>query len=770
MTKRPEIGLTFGDSRPVMPSPVKPDAGAPNVVVVVFDDLGFAQLGSFGSDIKTPAIDGLAAGGLRYNRFHVTAVCSATRASLLTGRNHHAVGMGYLPDMPLAFPGYTGSIPKSAAALPRLLRDAGYSTFAVGKWHLIPRHEISPAGPFDRWPLGMGFERYYGFPHGETDQWVPDLAEDNHYLDSPPAGPDEGYHVTEDMTDAAIRMVTDQQYAAPGKPFFLYFAPGAMHSPHQVSPEWVAPYEGKFDIGWDRLREKTFANQIEMGIVPPGTVLTERPPWVANWDDLTPEAQRMHARQHEVYAGFLTHTDAQIGRLVAALDRMGVMDNTLLLILSDNGASAEGGQHGTFNVRRAYNPTFVGADEPWTSVESNLAHMTDWGGMQSYPLYSWGWAWAGNTPLRLWKRYAWLGGTRTPLVVNWPAKLKGLGGGIRQQFCHAVDILPTVLDACGVEAPETVDGISQQPIDGASLIASLDDPEAPDPRRTQYFEMMGSRSLRHGRWKVTTDHVNQGVPDEDELMVGSRDFGADHWSLFDLDEDFSESKDVSTQHPEVARHLQDLWFVEAGRNNVMPISDVFGHLRDGLVIPPAYPVGKSAVFRPGSSPIHAGAIPFLGAGFTITAECDAADRAQGVVFAIGDWHGGCALYAVDDVLKFTVAPIGEPFTLQSKSPLGPGRHRLAVRFAVKDDSTGELTLSADGETLHSTSVEASLGKLIVTAPFSGRLRLGYDEGFPVCDGYQPPFQWQGAIHEVTVDTPGIAPALHEEAATMLRAD
>ncbi|MBO0732333.1 MAG: arylsulfatase, partial [Acidimicrobiaceae bacterium] len=490
MTTRPELGLSLEESGTLSPRRVHAPEGSANVVVILLDDMGFGQLGCFGSDISTPHIDGLATDGLRYNRFHVTALCSPTRACLLTGRNHHAVGMGFLADIPLAFPGYSARIPRSAAGLPRLLRDAGYSTFAVGKWHLTPRGERSLAGPFDHWPLGMGFERYYGFLHGDANQWTPNLVSDNHYVD-PPALPEDGYHLTEDLADTAIRMVVDQQHAAPGKPFFLYFAPGAMHAPHHVAPGWVAPYHGRFEAGWDRWREEVFARQLQLGVVPPGTVLTERPPWVAAWEDLTPDAQRMQARAQEVFAGFLTHTDAQIGRLVAALERLGVLDNTLLLLMSDNGASAEGGQHGTINEHRF-------TARLTDTVEDNLARLDDWGGFRAYNHYSWGWAWAGNTPLRLWKRYTWLGGTRTPLVVRWPARIHSRGE-VRSQFCHAVDVMPTILDACGVPLPEVVDGVSQQPVDGASLAASFDDASAPG-RRTQYFEMMGSRSIVHGRW------------------------------------------------------------------------------------------------------------------------------------------------------------------------------------------------------------------------------------------------------------------------------
>src|SRR5579862_2610194 len=595
--------------------------------MIVLDDTGFGHLGAFGSDIATPALDRLAARGLRYNRFHVTALCSPTRACLLTGRNHHAVGMGFLADIPLAYPGYHGRIPSSVPTLPRVLRAAGYSTLAVGKWHLVPRWERSAAGPFDRWPLGLGFERYYGFLQGDTNHWVPNLVSDNHYIE-PPARPEDGYHLTEDLARTAVRYVLDQQQAAPGKPFFLYFGLGAMHAPHHVRPEWAAPYAGRFDLGWDRWRQEVFARQLGSGVVPAGTALTERPSWLEAWDGLSADERRMHARMQEVFAGFLTHTDAQIGRVVDALDHMGVLDNTLLMVLSDNGASAEGGRLGTPNEHR-----FTAA-LPET-VAGNLSLYDDWGGYRTYPHYSWAWAWAGNTPLRLWKRYAWLGGTRTPLIVHWPARIAG-GGEVRSQFCHVVDLMPTVLDAVGLPAPGR--------FDGASLLGTFAEGDAPSPRDTQYFEMLGSRSIVSGRWKATTDHVSRGVLDEERLMLGSRDFSTDRWSLFDLDADFSEASDVAPDHPDVVRRLEQLWLVEAGRNDVLPMDDGLA-TRFVAIIPPAYPAGPAKTFLPGGGPVADEAVPLLAGGFAITVDAEVPTlEPQGVLFALGDWNGGYALY------------------------------------------------------------------------------------------------------------------------------
>ena len=506
------FGRTIGESD-LGPAPAAPaPPTGPNVVVILLDDVGFCQLGSFGSDVATPNMDRLANGGLRYNQFHVTALCSPTRASLLTGRNHHAVGMGFVPDIPMRLPGYAGKLPPSAATMARHFRDAGYSTMAFGKWHLTPRWDRTASGPFGHWPLGQGFERFYGFLHADTSQWTPNLVSDNHFVD-PPKSPEEGYHLTEDLADAAIRQLSDQQHATPDKPFFMYFATGAQHAPHQAPPEWIDRYKGQFDGGWERWREAAFARQLDLGVVPRGTQCTERPPWVQEWDSLPPEEQRLFARTQEVFAGFLSHTDEQIGRLISALETRGLLDDTIIVLLSDNGASAEGSSIGSINEGRFT----LGLDR----LEDNLAHIDEWGGFRLYNHYAWGWAWAGNTPFHLWKRYAWLGGTRVPLIVHWPAGIRARGQ-VRSQFCHVIDLMPTLLDACGVSASSTVDGVAQQPVDGASLRPTFDEPDAPAPRQQQYFEMLGSRSMYVDGWKATTNRVTAGVADEKRIDPGQR--------------------------------------------------------------------------------------------------------------------------------------------------------------------------------------------------------------------------------------------------------
>ncbi len=752
-------GLTVADAARQPITQARPAGGAPNVVAIILDDTGFAQLGCFGSDIATPHIDRLANGGLRYNRFHVTALCSPTRASFLTGRNHHAVGMGFLADIPLAYPGYTARLPRSAAPLPRIMRDAGYSTMAVGKWHLTPRFERSAAGPFGQWPLGLGFERFYGFLHGDANHWAPNLVADNHYVD-PPAGPADGYHLSEDLASTAIRLLLDQRHAAPGKPFFLYFALGATHAPHHVSPEWVEPYRGRFDHGWDAWRGEVFERQLAAGVVPAGTVLTPRPDWVAGWSELEAADRRMHARQQEVFAGFLTHADAQIGRLITYLERSGELDNTLILLLSDNGASAEGGAVGSVNEHRFT----AGIRE---SAVDNIARLDDWGGPTTYNHYSWAWAWAGNTPFRLWKRYTWLGGTRTPLIVHWPREIAAVGS-VRSAFVHVTDLFPTVLDAAGIDIPDAVDGVAQQEIDGASIRPTFADRAAAGPRDTQYFEMLGSRSIVHGRWKATTDHVSAGVLDEEERAVGSRRFEDDHWALFDLDSDFSESTDIAAAHPEVVTALADRWLAEAERNHVLPIDDTLVN-RLGAIIGPAWPAGTDRTFLPGGGPISDEALPALFGGFRFTADVVVASDPVGVLFALGDWNGGLALFAAGGRLAFTYSRAGELLEVTADRPLPPGPQALGVACALEPGAGGQLTLWQGDVAVGTLPFRGHL-PLVLQHGGAG-LRLGFDTGLPVSPRYTVPAPWNGQLVRVRLQTPGPArPNPVDEIKNALHAD
>ena len=719
--------------------PVAPE-GAPNVLIVMFDDLGFGHLGCYGSAIDTPNIDALAAGGLRYNRFHVTALCSPSRAALLTGRNHHAVGAGFLVDLPLDAPGYNARRPYTAGTLPQHLTNAGYSAWAVGKWHLTPTGSRSHAGPFESWPLGWGFERYYGFLRGDTNQWAPDLVQDNHYVD-PPRTYEEGYHLTEDLADRMIRNIRDQKQAAPAKPFFGYLSLGAMHAPHHVAREWVEPYRGRFDGGWEAVREATFRRQVDEGIVPGTAQLTPRPPWVQAWDGLDADSRRLFTSMQETFAGFLSHSDAQVGRVIDFLRASDLLDDTLVLVMSDNGASAEGGTLGTVNEHR-----FV-ARFP-ESVENSLRWADDWGGPETYSHYAWGWAWAGNSPFHLWKRYTWLGGTRSPLIAHWPKRISERGV-VRSQVSHIVDIMPTVLHACGVPLADELRGVAQQPVDGVSLAASFTDPDAPSPRQVQYFEMLGSRSIISGNWKATTDHVSTGVADEEALLLGSRDFATDTWSLFRLDDDYSEVVDVAAEHPEVVAQLAALWDSEAQRNGVAPLKDSLTGSSHAPLAPP-YPANRRMTYHPASSPVSDDLMPMIAFGGRVSARVVVPESgASGVLCELGDWNCGFALFVTDGRLVAAISNGSERSRVQAPDPLPLGL--LEVAAVVRPDPAGgsSLTLAVGADEV--ASVHCPVGIPYVWQHGGTVMTLGKGRGFPVDDAYRAPFPWTGELLDVTFD-------------------
>ena len=742
-----------------VPYPKAPP-GAPNVLIVVLDDIGFAQLGCFGSVVRTPNIDRLASDGLRYNRFHVTSICSSTRAALLSGRNHHAVGIGMTMETPLGFPGYTGRLPASAALLPRVLRDNGYNTMAVGKWHLCPRGEYSQAGPMTRWPLGVGFERYYGFLGAETNQWAPELCRDNTLVD-PPRTPAEGYHLTEDLVDETIRMIADQSQAAPAKPWFCYLATGAAHAPHQVPPEWTRDYSGAFDAGWEQLRHDVFERQKAAGVIPESTVLSERPSWIPAWGQLGADERRLFARYMEVFAGFVTHTDAHLGRLFDFLETRGDLDNTLVLLLSDNGASAEGSSTGTLNEAAAW----LGTPEP---VEEALARIDEIGGHRAFNHYPFGWAWAGNTPLQLWKRYAWLGGVRTPLIVRWPGRVgrdgtPGGAGSVRSQFCHAVDIFPTVLDAAGVDAPTVVDGVTQQRIDGASIASTFSDPAAPAPRRTQYFEMHGSRGLYHDGWKVTTDYVSP-MFGERGVITGSDDFDSDRWCLFNLDEDFAEAVDLAQSHPERVEQLERLWWEQAEANQVLPLFE--GPRSLSALHPGEFPQPAEAVYLPGTSPVYEGVMPQLFAGFTAVADIDSDDAApSGVICALGDLNEGWAFYLVDGRPCTCLVSMGHTTRVSASTPVPRGACSVSVEFKPALPGEDNLRIAVDGAVVAGAH-HPGAAVFAAQATAGGGMLIGRDRGLAVCDDYEPPFAFDATLKRVIIRSG--APSARRDAAEVVR--
>jgi len=508
------IGLTTTDSSPAWPQPVRAPEGAPNVLFFVLDDVGYGQLSAFGGLVETPNIDRIAEMGLRFANMHTTALCSPTRSCILTGRNHHSNGVASIMETATGYPGYDARMPFENGMLPEILRGEGYNTFCVGKWHLSPSEENTAAGPFHRWPVGRGFERFYGFLGGETNQWYPDLTEDNRAIE-PPKSPEDGYHLSEDLADQAIKMVLDAHVNAPEKPFFMYYSTGAGHAPHHVAKEWADKYAGKFDDGWDAYREKTFARQKELGIVPGYAELPVRDPDVPEWDSLSDAERRLNARFMEVYAGFVSFTDHHFGRILDTLEELGELDNTIVMVISDSGASAEGGPQGSVNEMLFFN------NVP-ESLEDNLAQIDSLGDTRSYNHYPWGWAWAGDTPFRRWKRETYRGGSTDPFVMSWPAGMQARGE-VREQYAHAIDMVPTILDALGIDAPEAIRGVSQAAIEGVSFAPAFDDAGAESEHKTQYFEMFGHRAIDHDGWRAVNPWPG---PDFTTAALKGRKFGS----------------------------------------------------------------------------------------------------------------------------------------------------------------------------------------------------------------------------------------------------
>lgn len=742
-------GIELTATRSTSPGVERPyRAGAPNVVVVVLDDVGFAQLGCYGSDIATPTIDALADDGIRLTNFHTTAVCSPTRACLLTGRNHHRVGVGMLPDLPMNFPGYTARIPDEAGTLAQILRAEGYATFAVGKWHLTPRDQRSPSGPFENWPLAKGFEHYYGFLSGDANHWAPELIRDNSYVD-PPRTPDEGYHLSEDLADETIARVRELRRNQPERPFLVWLALGAGHAPHHVTREWSDAYAGRFDGGWDEWRKATLERQIALGIVERGTELPTPSEHVPDWDDMDPDQRRVAARMMEVYAGFLTHADAQLARVMAALDELGERENTVVIVVSDNGASGEAGPHGSVSEFRFAQ----GRDE---DPELNLALIDELGGCRTYNHYPWGWAEAGNTPVRRFKRYTFEGGVRDPFIVSWPAGLDA-AGEIRHQYSHAIDVLPTLLDLLDLTPPSELHGVEQMSFDGVTLRPMLEDAAAPDPRTAQYYECWGSRAMYVDGWKVVTNHVNQLTHAERDLITGSDDFERDHWHLFDTRTDPAENHDVGDRFPERRDELVARWYAEAERNGVLPLSDgVFDRLAH-LFLP--WPTGASRVeLRPGER-VFEDNTPTLCNGFTIAAHLGAplASDATGVLAEQGDYNGGWVWHLAGGQLRFAVAFVSEYVTeLAVPVPAGATTLQVVGRPAEGDGSdsqTVELAAVADGTVLGTVTLPHEWPGLW-TPNSSASLLVGVGRPLPVCDGYDPTVAFSGVLDRLVVEADG----------------
>lgn len=720
-----EIGRTHAESTPWWPTPPHPGDDAPDVIVVLLDDLGFAQLGCYGSDIETPNIDRLAAGGLRFTNFHVTPLCSPTRAALLTGRNHHEVGMRAISNFSSGYPHMRGHITDHAATVAEVLRDEGYATFAVGKWHLCPMEEASAAGPYQQWPCQRGFDRYYGFLEGETDQFHPELVHDNHHVD-PPATAAEGYHLSEDLVDRAIGMIHDSVSVRPDRPYFLYLAFGATHAPHQAPPEYLEKYRGRFDEGWDVARERWFARQVERGLVPPGTELAPRNPGVEAWDEMPEVHRRLAARMQEAFAAFLDHTDAQLGRLLDDLERLGRIENTLIVFLSDNGASQEGGPFGVMHEMKFFNFLLETPEEAIDRVD-------DIGGPHSHTNYPWGWAQAGNTPFRWYKQNTHEGGVHVPLIVHWPAKVAD-AGGLRDQFHHVNDVVPTIYEVLGVTPPDVFRGREQLPITGTSMAYALHDAEAPTRKGVQYFEMMGHRGICVDGWKAVTRHQS-GTPFDD-----------DRWELYHLDEDRSECHDLAAEHPERLAALIDRWWEEAEAHGVLPLDDrtieLFGtRFRKRSPHRP----DRHYTYHPPMTPLPAQVAPALGGrSWDLWATVERPEGAGGVLYASGTENSGLSLFVQGDRLVFDYNCFGEHHVVVSDRPVPVGACELGVRFR-REGRGAVATLAIDGADAGAVELPFAMSIMSSIGP-----SVGYDHGSPVSDRYAAPFPFEGHLERVDV--------------------
>jgi len=734
------IGKTVADSEPWWPAPPAPPKESPNVVMIVLDDTGFAHLGCYGSTIETPNIDRLAAKGLRYTNFHTTALCSPSRACLLTGRNHHSVGMRGVSNWDTGFPHMRGAIPQSAGTLPELLREYGYATYCAGKWHLAPMHECSAAGPHTNWPLQKGFDRFYGFLQGETDQFYPELTEDNHHIE-PPRRPEDGYHLSEDLVDQSIGWIRNLESVRPDRPFLLYLAFGAMHAPHQAPGGYIQKYRGAFDEGWDVMRQRWFARQLEMGIVPPGTTLAPRNPGVLPWSELTKNQQIFAARLQEAFAGFLDHTDAQIGRLVGFLDERGLLDNTLLVLCSDNGASQEGGPNGVMDEFSFFN--FVTED-----IDDIVANrLDDIGGPHSHSNIPWGWAQAGNTPLRWYKQNTYGGGVRDPLIIHWPARVRD-GGFIRGAFCHAIDIPATVLDVVGIEMPAEFHGEKQIPLHGESLVAGWDDAGIRTRSRPQYFEQVGHRGLWKDGWKAVTYHL-KGAP-----------FDQDEWALYNLEEDFSECHDLASELPEKLQEMVQTWWSEAEAYGVLPLDDRTIELFGGLPRQGTPHHRGEYVYHPPIAHIPADASPAMGGrSWSINCEVVVGDGGcEGVLYARGSHNVGHAFFIKDGKLHFDYNALGRHYRAVGDLNLKAGAHEIEARFE-REGRVGRLTLLVNGREVGSTEVGTVVRMLGSTGVDVGRNGLS-----PVVDDYEPPFPFTGELRRITFRSKGRRSAADVEAA------
>ncbi|WP_153730873.1 arylsulfatase [Sporosarcina obsidiansis] len=707
--------------------PISRKATRPNIVYIVLDDVGFSDFGCYGSEIDTPNIDRLAEDGVRYNKFNVTPLCSPTRASLLTGRNHHSIGMGLISNADLGeeYPNKRGRINSNAATTAEVLKENGYSTFAVGKWHLAPLHHLNPAGPFDYWPLNKGFERYYGFLDGSTDQFAPDLMYDNHRINMP-KGP--GYHLSEDLVDHAKQFITDQVSVAPEKPFFLYLAFGAMHAPHQAPKTYIDMYKGSYAKGWDKVREERLVRQRQLGIIPEDTELSPHNPGVEPWDSLTEDEKTVFARLQEVYSGFLTHTDEQIGRFVEFLDTIGKMENTLVVLLSDNGASQEGGFKGSIN-HTAY---FNGIEE---TTQDLLARLDEMGGPNADCNYPRGWAQVSNTPFKYYKQNTFSGGIRVPLVMHWPKGIQNKGS-VCSEFYHVIDVTPTIFDILDIEAPDTYKGVAQMPLHGMSMAETFKDFPVRSQRSVQYFETFGHRAIWRDGWMAVTYHT-KGVP-----------FEEDKWELYNLNEDFAQVNDLAEQCEEKLRELQDLWWTEAKKYDVLPIDDRTFELFT-IVNPESVASRNHFTYYPGMSHLGDAAAPAINnKSYTITVSVDRPDSScDGVLVAHGNHNSGYTFYIKDNLLVYEYNYVGQVYRAVStiEVPIGPST--LCFEFKKSKPHAGIGLISINDEIIG----EVDMPKTLPFRLSHEGLDVGRDTLSPVSTNYDGEFQFTGEIEKVVFE-------------------
>jgi arylsulfatase len=739
------VGRTYLDSDPAQfPQPAQAPKGAPNVVLILLDDVGFGQFSTFGGGVPSPTMDKLAAEGLRYNQFHTTALCSPTRAALLTGRNHHSAGFGVIADGATGYDGYTAVLPRSAGTVAEVLRQNGYMTAWVGKNHNTPLWEASQAGPFDRWPGGLGFDYFYGFNAGEMDQWHPVLYENHNVV---PASSDPNYHLTADLADHAIAWVHRVKSISPDRPFFLYVAPGATHAPHHAPQEWIDKFKGQFDEGWDKYRQITFERQKKLGVVPADAKLTPLPASLPAWDTLQPEQKRLYSRMMEVYAAYGAHADYHMGRVIDAVKLMPGGENTIFIyVAGDNGASAEGGLEGSINENLLFN----GFSEKW---QDNVKVIDEIGGPKHFNHFPAAWAFAMNTPFQWTKQVAgYFGATRNPMIVSWPSHIKD-AGGLRSQFTHVIDIVPTLYEVIGITPPQQLNGVAQKPIEGTSFAYTFFDAKAKSRHMTQYFEMGSNRGIYHDGWMASAlsfvpwAHTRSGFdPDKQK------------WELYHIDKDFSQAEDLSGSNPQKLRELQDLWWAEAAKYHVLPMDWRAGERLNAELMGRPTPGGKRKTFTyyPGQVALPNEAAPrILNRSWTLTADLEIpAGGAQGMIATQGGTTGGYGFYVRDGKPTFVYNYLArELFTFTASNPLPTGKVRVKVDLTYKGapkerGKAFDVTMSVNGTKVAQGEVAKSIANVI---SLSEGMDVGMDSGSPVDFTYKPPFAFNGTIEKVVID-------------------